>query len=164
MPTNLTSWLAAELGGRITKTNLRTGPWLRRTSKIVARQGGLSWECYVNAASAWLWINGRVLGDEAGFSVNRKFPVMAFVEPLDAPFETLTLPVYVSPRVPKPLYDPAAARRACRRLEAFFEQLDLRRGDYFTASPDQITLWNRRPDAAVLQRRIRVLRVQFANA
>ena len=76
MGINHAAWLATALGGRITKTDLRTGPLLRRTSKIVAVQDGLSWECYVNAASVWLWINGPSLFGDAGFSVNKKFPVI----------------------------------------------------------------------------------------
>ena len=162
MGINHAAWLATELGGRITKTDLRTGPLLRRTSKIVARQNGLSWECYVNAASAWLWINGRVLGDEAGFSVNRKFPVMGFIEPLADAFERLRQPVYVWPsdRPPEP-YPRANAIKACRRLEPLFEALNLGRREYVSATPDQVTLWNRRPDVDVLRRRIQLLRDQF---
>ena len=49
---DLSAWLAAELGGRVTKTDFRTGALLRRTAKVVAVRDGLSWECYVNAA---LW-------------------------------------------------------------------------------------------------------------
>jgi hypothetical protein len=164
MANDLSSWLAAELDGRIAKTDLRTGPLLRRTSKIVSTQQGLPWECYVNAASVWLWINGRVLGDEAGFSVNKKYLVMGFSEPLDAAFERLSLPVYVWPanRPPEP-YPREHARRTCRRLEPLFASLDLGRGEYLTATPDQITLWNRRPSAPFLQRRIQLLRGQFGK-
>ena len=162
MANDLSAWLASELDGRITRTDLRTGPLLRRTSKIVSKQQGLSWECYVNAASVWLWINGRVLGDEAGFSVNKKFLVMGFSEQLDDAFERLSLPVYVWPaNRPPELYPREHARRACRRLEPLFASLDLGRGEYLTATPDQITVWNRRPDADRLRRRIQLLRDQF---
>ena len=162
MATDLSAWLASELGGRITKTGLRTGPLLRRTSKIVAKQYGLSWECYVNAVSVWMWINSRILGDEAGFSVNKKFPVMGFTEPLEDAFEHLPLPVFVWPAARPPESYPAAnARAACGRLEPWFAALALGRGEYVTATPDQITIWNRRPDAACLQRRIQLVRDQF---
>ena len=165
MANDLSGWLASELDGRITRTDLRTGPLLRRTSKIVSKQHGLSWECYVNAVSVWLWINGRVLGDEAGFSVNKKFLVMGFSERLDDVFERLSLPVYVWPaNRPPEFYPREHARRACRRLEPFLASLDLGRGEYLTATPDQITVWNRRPDADCLRRRIQLLRDQFGRA
>lgn len=162
MTKDLSAWLASELGGRITKTDLRTGPLLRRTSKIVATQHGLSWECYVNAVSVWLWINSRVLGHEAGFSVKKAFPVRGFTDPLDDAFDQLRVPVFVWPatRPPEP-YPAANARAACRRLEPWFAALALGRGEYVTATPDQITIWNRRPDAASLQRRIQLVRDQF---
>jgi len=165
MAKDLSAWLASELGGRITKTDLRMGPLLRRTTKIIARQDGLSWECYVNAASVWLWINSRVLGDDAGFSVNKKALMMGYTEQLEDAFERSRLPAYVWPasRPPEP-YARENARRACRRLESFFESLELGRGEYVIATPDQISVWNRRPQVDRLRRQIQLLREQFVPA
>jgi len=151
----VSAWLANELGGRITKTDLRTGALLRRTSKIVARQDGMSWECYVNAASAWLWINGH--GSDAGvaLSINRRSPGMLMTEPVEQPFAGLTHPVFTTP-------GGTGAREQCRRWEPFVAGLALGRFEYITATPDQVTLWNRRPRIDTLRRRINLLRDQFA--
>jgi hypothetical protein len=72
------------------------------------------------------------------------------------------LAVFVWPaaRQPEP-YPAAHALAACRRLEPWFAALALGRGDYVSATPDQITIWNRRPNAACLQRRIHLVRDQF---
>ena len=163
MGTDLSGWLALELGGRVTKTDLRTGALLRRTSTIVANRDGLSWECYVNAASAWLWINNRGVAGTA-FSVNRKSHSMLLIDPVADAFERLTYPVYAWPAdLQGSLYPRENVRPACRRLEAFVAALDLRRWEYFTASPDQITLWNRRPDHERLRRRLQLLREYFGT-
>jgi hypothetical protein len=42
-----------------------------------------------------------------------------------------------------------------------FSTLALGRGEYVSATPDQIAIWNRRPDAACLHRRINLVREQF---
>jgi hypothetical protein len=152
----VSAWLANELGGRITKTDLRTGALLRRTSKIVARQDGISWECYVNAASAWLWINGR--GSDAGvaLSINRRSPGLLMIEPVDQPFAALTHPVFARS-------GGTGAREQCRRWEPLISALELGRFDYITATPDQFALWNRRPRLDTLRRRVQLLRAQFRN-
>lgn len=161
MATDLSGWLATELAGRVTKSDLRTGALLRRTSKIVARRDGLSWECYVNAASAWLWINNRGVSGTA-FSVNRKSHSMLLIDPVADAFERLAYPVYAWPADrPGSPYPRENVRPACRRLEPFVAALDLSYWEYFTATPDQITLWNRRPDCDRLRRRIALLRDQF---
>ena len=163
MATDLSGWLATELGGRVTKTDLRTGALLRRTSKIVANRDGLSWECYLNAASAWLWINNRGVPGTA-FSVNRKSHSMLLLDPVADAFERLAYPVYAWPadRAGSP-YPRENVQPACRRLEPFIAALDLRRWEFFTATPDQITLWNRRPDRERLRRRIQLLREYFGT-
>ena len=91
MGIDFSPWLASELSGRITKTDLRTGALLRRTSKIVALQDGLAW------------------------------------------------------------------------LEPFIEALALGRSEYLIATPDQVTLWNRRPSVETLRKRIQLLRRQFQD-
>ena len=153
---HVSAWLAAELGGRITKTDLRTGALLRRTSKIVATRNGLSWECYINAASAWLWINGRGFDPTAALSINRRSPGLGLVEPLDQPFARLTHPVFARPGT-------GNARATCRRVEPLIEALALSRFEYVTTTPDQITLWNRRPAIATLRRRIQALRAELRD-
>jgi hypothetical protein len=150
------AFLAAELGGRITKTNLRTGALLRRTTKIVAQQDGISWECYVNAASAWLWLNGSGTSG-AALSINRRAPGMLMTERVEDAFARLTHPVFTRPGT-------TGAREQCREWEPFIEALSLGRFDYITATPDQFTLWNRRPRIEVLRARIQILRSQFAIA
>ena len=163
MASDLSQWLASELGGRVTKTELRTGFLLRRTSKIVANRDGLSWECYVNAASAWLWINNRGVPG-AAFSVNRKSHSMLLIEPVADAFDHLSYPVFARPpyREGSP-YPRENVQPACRRLEPFFAALDLGRWEFFTTTPDQITLWNRRPDRDRLRRRIQLLRENFGT-
>jgi hypothetical protein len=150
---DLSAWLAAELGGRITKTDLRTGALLRRTSKIVSMQDGLSWECYVNAASTWLWLNGSGTAGPA-LAINRRSPGMLMLEPVEQPFARLTLPVFTRA-------GSTGAREQCRQWEPLVEGLALGRFEYLTATPDQVALWNRRPTTDVLQRRIQLLRSQF---
>ena len=152
----VSAWLADQIDGRITKTDLRTGALLRRTMKIVARQDGISWECYVNAASVWLWLNGSGTSG-AEISINRRAPVMLMIEPVEDAFERLTHPVFMRP-------GSAGAREQCRMWEPFIEALALRRFDYITATPDQFTLWNRRPTIDTLRRRIQLLRAQFAKS
>ena len=152
MKTDITAWLASELSGRITKTDLRTGALLRRTSKIVANSDGLSWECYVNAVSAWLWINNR--GTAVALSINHRSPGMGLVEQVNQPFAHLTLPVFVRPGT-------TGAGEVCRQLEPFIVALGLGRFEYFSATPDQVTLWNRRPSVETLRKRIQLLRKQF---
>ena len=154
MKTDLSTWLASELAGRITKTDLRTGALLRRTSKIVANTDGLSWECYVNAVSAWLWINNR--GTRVAVSINRRSPGMLLTEPVDQPFARVTLPVFVRSGTDGALDE-------CRRLEPFIDGLALKRFEYFAATPDQVTLWNRRPTIDILRRRIQLMRDQFRD-
>jgi hypothetical protein len=152
---DLSAWLATELGGRVTKTDLRTGALLRRTSKIVALQDGLSWECYINAASVWLWLNGSGTAGSA-LSINRRSPGMLLIEPVAHPFIHLTLPAFTRPGT-------TGAGEQCRQWEPFVEGLELGRFDYLTATPDQVTLWNRRPTADVLRRRIQLMRSQFRD-
>src|SRR5687767_8613735 len=127
MATDLSAWLASELGGRVTKTELRMGALMRRTSKIVANRDGLSWECYVNAVSAWLWINNRGVPGTS-FSVNRRCHGMLQIDPVADAFERLAYPVYAGPadRAGSP-YPRENVRPACRRLEPFFAALDLGR-------------------------------------
>ena len=151
----ISSWLAGELGGRVVKTDLRTGPFLRRTAKIIARQHGISWECYVNAASTWLWLNGSGTSG-AELSINRRAPVMMMIEPVADAFERLKHPVFTRP-------GSSGAREQCRAWETFVEQLALKRFDYVIATPDQFTLWNRRPRVETLRDRIAVLRTQFGD-
>jgi hypothetical protein len=152
---DLSAWLASELGGKITKTGLRTGALLRRTNKVVAVQEGLSWECYVNAASTWLWLNGSGTAGPA-LSINRRAPGMLMTEPVEQPFARVTLPVFTRP-------GGTGARDQCRQWETFVDALGLGRFEYLTATPDQLTLWNRRPTADVLRRRIQLLRAQFRD-
>jgi hypothetical protein len=152
----VSAWLATELDGRITKTELRTGPLLRRTSKIVARQDGISWECYVNAASVWLWLNGSGTS-VAEMSINRRAPVMLMIEAVENPFERLAHAAFARP-------GSSGAREQCRAWESLIEELALGRFDYITATPDQFTLWNRRPTIDTLRRRIDRLRAQFAKS
>jgi hypothetical protein len=154
MKPDLSAWLASHLSGRITKTDLRTGALLRRTSKIVANQNGLSWECYVNAVSAWLWINNR--GTSVALAINRRSPGMGLVEQIDQPFARLSLPVFVRPGT-------TDAVETCRQLEPFIDGLALSRFEYFTATPDQVTLWNRRPTIERLRARVAALQRQFAT-
>jgi hypothetical protein len=152
----VSAWLATELDGRITKTELRTGPLLRRTAKIVARQDGISWECYVNAASVWLWLNGSgTTGAE--MSINRPARVMLMIEPVEDAFERLAHPVFRRP-------GSTDAREQCIAWEPLIEELALGRFDYITATPDQFTLWNRRPAIDRLRRRIDLLRAQFGKS
>ena len=147
----------------MTKTDLRTGALLRRTSKIIANRDGLSWECYVNAVSAWLWIDNRGVPDTA-FSVNRRSHSNILIDPVADAFERLKVPVYAWPsdRAGSP-YPRENVRLACRRLEPFFTALDLGRWELFTATPDQITVWNRRPDRDRLRRRIQLLSEYFGD-
>jgi hypothetical protein len=152
----LAAWLATELGGRVSRTDLRTGALLRRTAKIVAQQDGLTWECYVNAASAWLWINGRGSDPGVTLSINRRSPGMLMIEPVEQPFAALTHPVFTRP-------GGTGAREQCRRWEPFVAGLVLGRFEYITATPDQFTLWNRRPRIDTLRRRIQLLRTQFGD-
>jgi hypothetical protein len=160
----LAAWLADELGGRVTQRDLRTGLLFRRTHKVVARKAGPSWECYVTAASVWLWINNLGLAEDAGFSVNRRSRTMVFIERLADPFDRLLLPVYVWPSERSPaLYPVPEVRAACRRLEGFFAALELRRGECVTITPAQITLWNRRPTRERLRARTRLMTELFAG-
>jgi hypothetical protein len=152
----VSAWLATELGGRITKTDLRTGALLRRTSKIVATRDALSWECYVNAASVWLWINGRGFDRVVAVSINRRSPGMGLTEPVDQPFARLTHPAFTGP-------GPGNAAEMCRRVEPLIEALALARFEYLTTTPDQITAWNRRPTIDTLRRRIRILRAALRD-
>jgi hypothetical protein len=155
----LAAWLADELGGRVAQRDLRTGLWFRRTHKVVA---GPSWECYVTAASVWLWFNNLGLAENAGFAVNEPSRTMGFIERLANPFERLLLPVYVWPSErPPALYPVPEVRAACRRLEGFFAALELRRGEHVMITPAQLTLWNRRPDRERLRARIRLLQQMF---
>src|SRR5687767_3297043 len=90
---DLAAWLADELGGRITQTDLRTGAWFRRTHKVFATSDGVVFESYVTAASVWMWIEGIELDQATQFSVNRRVPMMVHIERLEDPFARLRLPV-----------------------------------------------------------------------
>lgn len=149
----------------MTKTDLRMGPFLRPTSKIFATTGAFAWECYVNAASVWLWINGPVLPEQAGFAVNKPSRVMGCTERMESPFERVSHAVYVWPTgLPPAPYPLDQIRAACRRLEPLIEQLELGRNEYLSATPDQITLWNRKPTREVLRRRVQLLRRHVEGA
>ena len=161
---DLASWLADELGGRITQTDLRTGPWFRRTHKVFASCDGVVFESYVTAASVWMWIEGIELDPATQFSVNRRVPMMVHIEPLEDPFARLRLPVFVWPGDRDPQFSPPQIRSACRTLEGFITALDLRRREYLTATPSQITVWNQPPDRDRLQHRIAAVKARFPQA
>jgi hypothetical protein len=161
---DLAAWLADELGGRITQTDLRTGFWFRRTHKVVARSDGVSFEAYVSAAAVWLWIQKLDLDPATKFSVNRRSIGMGCIEPLADAFARLRLPVFVPPRDRNPQqHSPSQVREACRSLEAFVAAIDLQRGEYLVATPAQVTIWNQRPGVDRLRARIHAVKARFGG-
>jgi hypothetical protein len=150
----LAEWLAGEIGGRVTQSDLRTGWLLRRTYKVVASRSGPAWECYVSASAANLWINNLSLAADVGFSLNRASPGMLFLEPLEQPFARLPVRAYVRRADDPGGYSPDAARAACRRFEPLVAALDLRRGELVTVTPTQLALWGERLNHERLRARL----------